>query len=144
MTRTISVAGYVGMMAGIIALFYSRALFLHNPVVIVLQIFGLALVLWARFTFGRRSFHVAANPTEGGLVTTGPYRYIRHPIYTGLCLIAASGAFGHFTGPSALSLALVVVSALVRIFSEEHLVRLKYPDYNSYAAQTWRMIPFVF
>jgi protein-S-isoprenylcysteine O-methyltransferase Ste14 len=34
----------------------------------------------ARVTFGGRSFHVGANPTEGGLVTKGPYRFVRHPI----------------------------------------------------------------
>jgi protein-S-isoprenylcysteine O-methyltransferase Ste14 len=50
----------------------------------------------ARVTFGRRSFHAAANPTAGGLVTTGPYRLIRHPIYTAACLFV--GVQSLYTG----------------------------------------------
>ena len=46
----------------------------------------------ARITFGRRSFHAAANPTEGGLVTTGPYAYIRHPIYAAILYFVWAGA----------------------------------------------------
>jgi protein-S-isoprenylcysteine O-methyltransferase Ste14 len=63
-----------------------RKVFSGSPYVIAAQSAALLLFLWARVTFGRRSFHLMANPTEGGLVTTGPYRYIRHPIYTAMCL----------------------------------------------------------
>jgi protein-S-isoprenylcysteine O-methyltransferase Ste14 len=42
-----------------------------------LQVLALLLFLWARITFGRRSYHVVADPTAGGLVTDGPYRFIR-------------------------------------------------------------------
>jgi len=41
-------------------------------------------MLWARLTFGGRSFHAGANPTAGGVVTTGPYRFVRHPIYAAI------------------------------------------------------------
>ena len=60
------------------------------------------LILWARVTFGRRSFHVVANPTEGGLVTSGPYRYIRHPIYAAICLFTWVGVAAHWSWSSAL------------------------------------------
>jgi protein-S-isoprenylcysteine O-methyltransferase Ste14 len=59
-------------------------------------------VIWARVAFGRRSFHLAANPTEGGLVTTGPYRLIRHPIYTGVCLVAGAEVLAHLSWKAAL------------------------------------------
>jgi hypothetical protein len=55
-------------------------LFTAQPIAIALQLIAVALMVLARVTFGRRSFHAAANPTAGGLVTTGPYRIIRHPI----------------------------------------------------------------
>jgi hypothetical protein len=35
-------------------------------------------------TFGARSFHAGANPTDGGVVTAGPYRFFRHPIYAAI------------------------------------------------------------
>ena len=63
-------------MVGSLGLVINHALFSRAPLVIVLQVLAFAIFLWARITFGKRSFHLAANPTEGGLVTTGPYRHI--------------------------------------------------------------------
>jgi hypothetical protein len=59
---------------------------LDAPFVLAPEAAAMALMLWVRVTFDRRSFHAVANPTEGGLVTTGPYRFVRHPIYTAVCL----------------------------------------------------------
>jgi protein-S-isoprenylcysteine O-methyltransferase Ste14 len=112
--------------------------------VIVAQVGAGLLFLWARLTFGRRSFHVAANPTEGGLVTSGPYHYIRHPIYTGLIVFSVAGAAAHRSWESVLLAAFVLGLALLRIFCEEIMVAARYPDYRQYSANTWRMIPYIF
>ena len=144
MLKILSLAGYLGMMAGLVALLLLHALFSTSAIVIALQIAAVLLFLWARITFGRRSFHLAANPTEGGLVTTGPYRHIRHPIYAALCLFTGTGAAAHLSWKSALAFGAVFGFALARIFCEETLVSLKYPEYKEYAASTWRMIPGVF
>jgi protein-S-isoprenylcysteine O-methyltransferase Ste14 len=55
------------------------------------QLLALGLFLWARITFGRRSYHFVADPTKGGLVLGGPYRYIRHPIYAAMRLFTLAG-----------------------------------------------------
>jgi hypothetical protein len=60
------------MVLAILGLFGSDSLFSLSPAVIGVQCLA-ALMIWARLTFGLRSFHPAANPTRGGLVTTGPY-----------------------------------------------------------------------
>lgn len=62
----------VVLILAIVGLFYTGSLFGHGPLTISLQVAAILLMIWARVTFGMRSFHYAANPTEGGLVTTGP------------------------------------------------------------------------
>ncbi len=142
--RTLSIVGYIGMVGGLLGLFAMRGLFSSSPLVISLQAVALLLFLWARATFGWRSFHVRADPTEGGLVTGGPYRCIRHPIYAAMCLFAGAGVAGNWAWSAGLCGALIVGSAMTRILCEEALLTLRYPEYAQYKAKTWRMIPLVY
>jgi protein-S-isoprenylcysteine O-methyltransferase Ste14 len=112
--------------------------------VIVPQALAVLLGIWARISFGRRSFHVAANPTAGGLVTTGPYRFIRHPIYVAVSLLTVPGALAHWSGKAVGFAGLVLAGVLVRVLCQEKLLVDRYPDYREYAAKTWRMVPFLF
>jgi protein-S-isoprenylcysteine O-methyltransferase Ste14 len=142
--KLLSILGLLLMVAALLGLFVTQSLFSRSPVVIAVQAAAAALMIWARVTFGRRSFHAAANPTEGGLVTTGPYQFVRHPIYTAVCLFACAGALAH-PSLTSLGLALVVfLGALGRMLPEERLVVQRYPEYAEYAARTRRMLPFVF
>src|SRR5215469_9205519 len=143
MLKSISVAAYLAMVAGIAGLVLMRKLLSPAPAVIVVQALALLLVIWARITFGRRSFHAVANPTDGGLVTDGPYRYIRHPIYTGVCLFAWAAVIAHWSWEAVACGALILASSLVRIFCEETLIKVRYPEYGQYSTRTWRMIPFL-
>ena len=144
MLKTVSLFGLLLMAAGLVGLWRIGALFSPSPAVIAVQALAAALFLWARWTFGLRSFHASANPTAGGLVTTGPYRFIRHPIYTGACLFAWAGAAGHLSAASAALAGLMTAGAIVRMLCEEKLVTQLYPEYRDYARRTKRMVPFVF
>jgi protein-S-isoprenylcysteine O-methyltransferase Ste14 len=144
MLKNLSIIGYFGMIAGLLGLLAMRNLFSSSPLVISLQAVAFLLFLWARITFGRRSYHVVANPTDGGLVTSGPYRYIRHPIYAAMCLFTLAGVAGHLSWSSGVLGGLVLACAVARIICEEALVVARYPEYAQYAATTWRMIPYAY
>lgn len=144
MIRTASIAGYILMVGGLVGLILRRQVFSTAPIVIILQVCALALMLWARRTFGRRSFHVSAAPTEGGLVTGGPYRWIRHPIYAAVCLFAWACVAGHPSLFSTGMAVLVMCGSLVRIVREERLLEERYPEYRAYARRTRRLIPYIF
>jgi protein-S-isoprenylcysteine O-methyltransferase Ste14 len=132
------------MLGGLLGLLASRTLFSSSLLVISVQVLAFVLLLWARVTFGRRSFHVVADPTAGGLVTGGPYRYIRHPIYAAFCLFTSAGVAAHWSWSAGLFGGLVLGSAVLRIFCEESLVAARYPEYAQYSVTTWRMIPYVY
>jgi len=142
--RVVSVAGLWVMVAAVAGLMYSHALLSDSPVVIGVQVVAVGLVLWARITFGRRSFHAAAEPTEGGLMTTGPYHFVRHPIYTAACLFCWAGILGNVSLVSIALGGLVVLGAIMRMLAEERLLVERYPAYWQYAQVTKRMVPFVF
>lgn len=134
-------------MASVVALYLSHSLIAKLPVGIALQIAAAVLMLWARITFGARSFHATANPTEGGLVTSGPYRFWRHPIYAAVLLFVWSGVLTQGAPPSLISIFLAAAATFttgIRIHSEEQLLRQTFPGYVDYAARTKRLIPFVF
>ena len=139
-----SLGGFLAMMGGFIALFASGNLLSLNPNVIIVQIAALVLALWARRSLGLRSFHLTAEPTEGPLVTSGPYRVIRHPIYTAACLFVWPGALAHHSFPAFVLATLVTAGALIRIIYEERTLAERYPEYARYADTTNRMLPYVF
>ena len=132
------------MMAGLVGLLASHSLFSSSPVVITGQLLALALITWARVSFGLRSFNLTATPTQGGLVTSGPYRLIRHPIYASVCLFTWVSALGHPSLWSVGLASLVSVGIMIRALTEETLVAKQYPEYRDYAKRTKRLIPFVF
>ena len=141
MLKVLSVLGYLAMVGGLVGLLVTRNLLSPAAWVLAPQAAAVALMIWARISFGRRSFHLAANPTAGGLVTTGPYRFIRHPIYTAVCLFVTAGVVTHVSWIALPLLALVGAGAIARIFCEERLLMARYPEYRQYAAATSRMIP---
>ena len=144
MLKVLSMLGYLGMVGGIIAQLATGNLISSSAWAIAAQSGAILLFVWARLTFGRRSYHVVANPTEGGLVTSGPYRHIRHPIYTAMVVFSGAAVAANWSGANALLGGLVAICALMRITCEEILVTARYPEYRQYAARTWRMIPYLY
>jgi len=142
--RTLSLIGLLAMIAALLGLLAMRMLFSTNPIAIAVQVAAVALMIWARLTFGRRSFHAAADPTEGGLVTTGPYRFVRHPIYTAVCLFVFAGALAHLSFAAVGLAVLEFAGALFRMLVEERLLLQRYPEYAVYATRAKRMLPYVY
>jgi len=89
-----------------------------------------------------RSFTIL--PEARRLVTRGPYRYLRHPLYL-VSIIASIGAMMQFEQPWAfLLVAAADALQIVRIHYEERVLRDTFPEYAPYAAQTWRLLPGIY
>jgi protein-S-isoprenylcysteine O-methyltransferase Ste14 len=142
--RTLSVAAFGCMVAGIVWLVFRSEVFAHSVPAIAVQALAVLLMILARMAFGMRSFHAAANPTEGGLVTTGPYHWMRHPIYAAILYFTWATVIDHHTRGAVASGLLVTLGAAVRMYFEEQLLVGMYPDYRDYAARTARVVPFLF
>jgi protein-S-isoprenylcysteine O-methyltransferase Ste14 len=142
--RVLSVLATLVAIAGLLGLLVTHCLFGTGPISITLQVLAAALMVWARLTFGLRSFHAAANPTEGGLVTHGPYALVRNPIYAAVILFVWSGVVVHLSTRSVALGLFVAAGMLARILLEERFLRARYREYDDYAKRVKRLVPFVF
>jgi protein-S-isoprenylcysteine O-methyltransferase Ste14 len=110
----------------------------------ILCIAGLALCVWARATLGRNWSGTITLKEGHELIERGPYRLVRHPIYTGLLamFLATAVTFGHLGGLVAIILAFG--SFWIKLSEEEKLMLQQFPDqYGSYQQRVKRIIPFV-
>jgi protein-S-isoprenylcysteine O-methyltransferase Ste14 len=110
----------------------------------ILCIAGLAFCVWARATLGRNWSGTITLKEGHELIERGPYRLVRHPIYTGLLamFLATAIVFGHLGGFVAVMLAFA--SFWIKLSEEEKLMLQQFPDqYRSYQQRVKRIIPFV-
>ena len=138
-----STVGFVVTVIALATLVFRESILAAGYVAIAVQLLAALLMVWARIAFGRRSFHAAANPTEGGLMTIGPYHYLRHPIYASIIYFLWAGVASHISLVNTLLAAIATMGLFMRIFAEERLLMDRYPDYAEYASRTKRIIPFV-
>lgn len=115
-----------------------------GPITLGLQAAAAALMVWARLTFGLRSFHAGANPTEGPLVTAGPYGIVRNPIYTAILLFVGAAGAAHPSWMSLLVFAVACAAVMVRVLSEESYLRARYSEYRDYERRVKRLVPLIF
>lgn len=139
----LSLIAFLIAAAALVLLLYIHHLVATSLPLIGVQIAAILLMVWARLTFGLRSFHATATTSEGKLVTTGPYRYWRHPIYASIIYFLWAGQV-QSPGISSLSLAIIATAGLfVRMILEEDFLKAKYPEYTEYMKRAKRIIPFV-
>lgn len=105
---------------------------------------GIGVAIWARFYLGRNWGMPMSRKADPELVTSGPYAYVRHPIYTGMLLAMLGSAICE----SALWWVPLVLFGLYFLYSaqrEEKLMREQFPrQYPAYMERTKMLIPFLF
>lgn len=121
----------------------NKSIFGTSVATITIQVLAMSLMVWSRFTFGLRSFHATANPTMGGLVTSGPYKYVRHPIYAAVLYLIWAGIAAHASLVNIGAGLLASAMTALRMVAEEKLLVRTYPAYAEYSRTTKRLVPFL-
>jgi protein-S-isoprenylcysteine O-methyltransferase Ste14 len=110
---------------------------------VILTVVGMAFLVWGRQSLGRNWSQTVAAKQDPELVTTGPYRLVRHPMYAG-GLLACIGSAIVAGGPWVFLLLLLGSLFLWRVRAEDRLMEQQFPnEYPAYERRTKALIPFV-
>ena len=131
----------------LVRVFRGGSLGVHSPVLgaigAVVFASGIALAIWARVDLGRNWGMPMSQKAEPELVTSGPYRSVRHPIYSGLL----AGVVGTALATNLIGLIIGAVLGGYFYYSasvEEKNLTASFPTaYPAYRAATKMLIPFV-
>jgi protein-S-isoprenylcysteine O-methyltransferase Ste14 len=111
---------------------------------IVLFVVGLGFALWARVHIGRNWGTPMTQKEEPELVTSGPYHFVRHPIYSGI-LVAGIGTAVALSWFWLVAVALAAIYFVYSATVEERYMTEQFPDaYPAYKESTKMLVPFVF
>jgi protein-S-isoprenylcysteine O-methyltransferase Ste14 len=105
---------------------------------------GLGYAVWARVHLGRNWSSKVVVKEDHALVRTGPYRRVRHPIYTGLLLALLGSAIAVAEWRGFLAFALALVAVLFRVQAEEARMGETFPEYVDYKRESNALVPGVF
>lgn len=106
---------------------------------------GLVLGVWALVEMRRSRFRILPEPyANTRLLTSGPYRFIRHPMYCALLLFSMGMLLIHLSGTRLFMAGLLFLVLHLKIRREEELLLKRFPVYADYSRHTKRLFPLLY
>jgi len=128
---------------GLIAI--TGPLFAAHPALLLLEGAAGLLGLWAIWTMGFDNFNVTPDVKPAArLVTSGPYRYIRHPMYTALLMGGLALVLDMLSPLRMVLWLLLFVDLLIKLKYEEQLLSRDLEGYSAHIQRTKRLVPFLY
>lgn len=128
---------------GLLAL--TGALLARHPLLLALEVAALALGLWALLTVRIHKVSVIPDVRQGArLVSDGPYRWIRHPMYASILLGALALVLDAPTPARWIIYLVLTVNLLIKLNYEEQLLLAAFPLYAAYQESSKRLIPLIY
>jgi protein-S-isoprenylcysteine O-methyltransferase len=118
-----------------------------NPVIscigVIICLIGMVFNIWARQKLGKNWSQAASAKKEQELITSGPYRYVRHPMYAGGITACLGSAF--VMGGAWIFLFVILGGIFLwRVGVEDRIMEQQFPDeFPAYKQSTKALIPFV-
>lgn len=113
-----------------------------SPIAMALLAGGTLLGVWTLMHNRFGNFNIRPEPkSHGRLITSGPYRWVRHPMYDAVLLLLMPWAFFTERPINAILWIALCVVLWCKAAREEKLLHHKYPEYAAYAKKTGRLLP---
>ena len=116
-----------------------------NIIGLILSTFAIVLVAWSLWVMRISKIRILPMPhLEAQLITSGPYRLLRHPMYTAVLLFTAGISITYFQWYNLFIWLLLLLVLLIKLHWEERMLNQRFPQYQDYQQHSYKLIPFIF
>lgn len=131
--------------ACLIAIALTGPLIARQPLWLAMEGAAVLLGLWTIWTMRSGRFNIVPDvPADSQLVTQGPYRFIRHPMYATLLLGSLALVLNEPSVARGAVWMVLLVDLVLKLSYEEHLLAQSFATYEAYRRTSKRLVPFVY
>jgi protein-S-isoprenylcysteine O-methyltransferase Ste14 len=131
--------------ATIVFIFLTGKAYCSNYALMVFQLLGLALLIWTWINLRPGKFNIMPDAMKkASLVTSGPFRFIRHPMYLSLFMYFLPLVIEYYTWIRLAVLLVFTANMVIKMYYEEKLLQQKFIEYADYMKHSKRLIPFIY
>lgn len=124
---------------------FTGPFFPDNVFLLLLGIAGALLGLWAILVMEPGRFNITPDVNKNSrMVTKGPYKFIRHPMYTSVLMITLAWVLNSPTIFRSIIWIALAFDLISKLKYEEELLGDRYKEYHDYQSRTKNLIPFIF
>ncbi len=126
-------------------LLWSTSFLKSSTLSFVFILISFLLVVWAFISMKKSKLRISPIPAkEARLVISGPYRFIRHPMYSSVILGMIGLLIFHFSITRLFMFLVLCVVLIIKLNWEEKMLVEKFSGYKDYMQNTKRLIPFIY
>ena len=124
-------------------------LIFNNPLIfglgLVFQAIGIFIGIWGILIMGIGNFNIQPEVKSDSLITTGPYKWIRNPMYMAVILVYVPIVIQNFSWINALVFIVLFIAILLKIYFEEQFLEERFGNnYLEYKRKTKSLLPFIY
>ena len=132
-------------LAGLLYVAISAPLFADSSWLLIIEVLGIILALWAILVMNPFKVRILPFPNPSvEMLQKGPYRIIRHPMYTSIFLVVGSLVMSYYTIYRLMVLIILFAFLVLKVHIEESLLENHYENYRLYKKKTFRFFPFIY
>ena len=109
------------------------------------QALGGVIATWAIFEMNKGKLNISPTPRDNSvLIQSGPYKLIRHPMYSSLILTFTPMIISYYSLTNLIIFVVFIINLILKMYFEESLLKQHFTDYKQYMKKSWRLFPYIF